>query len=172
MLELDTSARKLPRKLGYGAASQPTTPRSVSFHEPPLSSLPRHLAGEMSQPASPKSVSFADESRTPGTPKQMRFAELRTSASKPAKKSPEIQRSIKDRSPTPERLVSPTTLPFFFLAKSSTFYENSLPCRQFIADNSNEMSVDSWRESLWKHETHQTKIADLVLLHPLQIVYA
>ena len=104
--ELDTSARKLPRKLGYGAASQPGTPRSVSFNEPPLSSLPRHLAGEMSQPASPKSVSFADESKTPGTPKELRFSDLKTSVSKGIRKSLEMPtRSVRDRSPTPERFV-------------------------------------------------------------------
>ena len=104
--ELDTSARKNPRKLGYGAASQPTTPRSVSFHEAPLSSLPRHLTGDLSQPASPKSVSFADESKTPGTPKDLRFSDLRPSVTRLSKKSPEIPvRSVRDRSPTPERFV-------------------------------------------------------------------
>ena len=114
LLELDASARKLPRKLGYGATSQPSTPRSVSFHDPLLSSLPRHLAGEMSLPASPKSVSFADESKTPGTPKQTRFTETKSSSvKKSALKLLDIPRSVKDRSPTPERWVNYTVIPLY-----------------------------------------------------------
>ncbi|XP_052284768.1 protein ELYS-like isoform X2 [Dreissena polymorpha] len=77
-LELEGSGRKAPRKLGYGSGSGT-----------PLSSIPRHLATEMSSlPATPKSVSFAEPDDTevgvtpkntgslkPSTPKSVSFAD-------------------------------------------------------------------------------------------------
>ena len=70
-----------------------------------------------SAPGTPRSVSFR-ESTVQGTPKQLRFAEFKTEETKvksspPSSpkgqksilRSPPTPKSVKDRSPTPERYV-------------------------------------------------------------------
>ena len=67
-------------------------------------------------------MSFADESKTPGTPKELRFSDLRTSVTKPSKKSLEVPvRSVRDRSPTPERFVDLHLYVFFREQRYSSF---------------------------------------------------
>ncbi|XP_060555912.1 protein ELYS-like [Ruditapes philippinarum] len=103
--ELEGSAKKVPRKLGYGAGttplssiprhiagdrslskSQPSSPKSVSFLEPSsaeTSSPVTPIQSRLSQPTTPKSVSFMDKSASKlqpmSTPKQLRFSLKETS---------------------------------------------------------------------------------------------